>query len=129
MSYIEKKLFMNQHSYMSCRFYTLSSIPIIAIKWNAQLTPIQVEPFVQPTGPRVHIPSMAKEIFFLFFTSSILEHIVEQSNRYAAQCKGEQFEMWQPITVEELCAYLGFMVLMGIARLPCLRDYWKKDVI
>ena len=72
---------------------------------------------------------MAKEIFFLFFTSSILEHIVEQSNRYAAQCKGEQFETWQPITVEELCAYLGFMVLMGIARLPCLRDYWKKDVI
>ena len=38
------------------------------IKWEAKLTPIQSEPFVQPTGPRVDIPSLAKEIFFLFFT-------------------------------------------------------------
>lgn len=88
-----------------------------------------MEPFVQPTGPRVDIPSMAKEIFFLFFTSSVLEHIVEQSNKYAAECMGEQFQTWQPITVEELCAYFGFMILMGIVRLPSLGDYWKKDVI
>ena len=72
-------------------------------------TPIQIEPFVQPTGPRVNIPSLAKEIFFLFFTSSVLEHIVEQSNKYAAECMGEQFQTWQPITVDELCAYFGFM--------------------
>ena len=62
---------------------------------------------------------MAKEIFFLFYPASVLENIVEQNNRYAAECKREQFQMWQPITVEELCAYLGFMVLMGIGQLLC----------
>ena len=31
--------------------------------------------------------------------------------------------------MEELCAYLGFMILMGIVRLPTLRDYWKKDEV
>ena len=42
---------------------------------------------------------------------------------------GEQFQTWQPITVDELCAYFGFMILMGIVRLPSLGDYWKKDMI
>ena len=54
---------------------------------------------------------------------------MEQSNKYAAECMGEQFQMWQPITVEELCAYFGFMILIGIVRLPSLGDYWKKDMI
>ena len=29
--------------------------------------------------------------------------------------------------VDELCAYMGFMILMGIVRLPWIADYWKKD--
>ena len=52
-----------------------------------------------------------------------------ESNRYAQECKGELFATWQPITVEELLAYMGFMVLMGIVRLPRTEDYWKKDAI
>ena len=34
-----------------------------------------------PTGRTVSIPGVVKEIFFLFFTSSLLEHIIEQSNK------------------------------------------------
>ena len=99
------------------------------IKWTGKLTPIEVQPFGEPTGPRVNIPSSVKDMFFLFFTSTILEHIVVESNRYAAQCMGELFENWKPITVEELCAYFGFMILMGIVRLPRFDDYWRKDAI
>ena len=33
------------------------------------------------------------------------------------------------ITVEELCAYMGFMLLMGIVHLPSLYDYWKNDEV
>lgn len=97
------------------------------IKWSASLTRIKVKPFNITSGPRGIIPSLVKEIFFLFFTSSILEHIVEESNRYAAVCMGDRFHTWQPITVDELCAYLGFMLLMGIVNLPSIYDYWKKD--
>ena len=84
------------------------------------------------SNPRVHesiSPAWPKRSFSSFFTSSVLEHIVEQSNKYAAECMGEQFQTWQPITVDELCAYFGFMILMGIVRLPSLGDYWKKDMI
>ena len=52
-----------------------------------------------------------------------------ESNRYAQECKGELFTNWQPITVEELLAYMGFMILMGIVKLPRMEDYWKKDTI
>ena len=66
---------------------------------------------------------------FLFFTSSILEHIVRQSNMYAGEMMGERFAQWQLYTVEQLCAYFGFMILLGIVQLPTLSDYWKKDEV
>ena len=52
-----------------------------------------------------------------------------QSNICAGKMMGEQFAQWQLYTVVELCAYMGFMILMGIVRLPTLRDYWKKDEV
>ena len=70
------------------------------------------------------IPRSAKEIFFLFFTPTLLELIVEQTNKYAAECMGmEKYEKWDKLTVDELCAYMGFMLLMGIVHLPSLYDY------
>ena len=32
-----------------------------------------------------------------------------------------------PVTAAEIEAFLGFMILMGINRLPALRDYWRCD--
>ena len=54
---------------------------------------IKVEEFKQKPGPKVTIPGLVKEIFFLFFTTPLLELIVEESNRYAAECMGpEKYE-------------------------------------
>ena len=33
----------------------------------------------------------------------------------------------EKVTETELEAYFGFMILMGIVRLPSIYDYWKKD--
>ena len=41
----------------------------------------------------------------------------------------ERYSQWQIITIEELQAYMGFMILMGIVRLPALDDYWKVDEV
>ena len=38
-----------------------------------------------------------------------------------------KYILWNKITVEELKAFLGFCVLMGINSLPALKDYWKRD--
>jgi hypothetical protein len=81
----------------------------------------------------VPIPRSAKEIFFLFFTHTLLELIVEQTNKYAAECVGEEkFGKSNKVTVDELCAYMRFMrfrLLMGIVHLPSLYDYWKNDEV
>ena len=67
---------------------------------------------------------------FLFFTPTLLELIVEQTNKYAAECMGqEKYEKWDKVTVEELCAYMGFMLLIGIVHLPSLYDYWRNDEV
>ena len=34
---------------------------------------------------------------------------------------------WNPITDEELRAFFGFSILMGINHLPAIDDYWSRD--
>ena len=85
--------------------------------------------FKQKPGPKLTIPGIVKEIF-LFFTTPLLELIVEESNRYAAECMGpEKYDKRTEITVEEVCAYMGFMLLMGIVHLPSFDGYWKNDKV
>ena len=38
-----------------------------------------------------------------------------------------KYLLWNKITVQELKAFLGFRILMGINSLPALKDYWKRD--
>ncbi len=49
-----------------------------------------------------------------------MERIVKESNAYAMG--DEKYDKWSKITVEELKAFLGFSVLMGINHLPSLND-------
>ena len=50
--------------------------------------------------------------------------IVTQSNAYATE-KGYSLEL----TIEELQAFLGINLVMGMLRLPQVRDYWANDEI
>lgn len=87
-----------------------------------------VQPFTDSVGPCLILPSSPVGIFRLFFTASILEYITEQTNLYASQCMStEEFQSWEIVTVAELEAFFGFMILMGIVQLPSLLDYWSKD--
>ena len=64
------------------------------------------------------------------FTTPFLDMIVAQSNLYAKQVMGEEkYGKWEKITRDELRAYIGFCILMGIAHLPALDDYWSTDPV
>ena len=98
------------------------------VKWTNELKPVVVDPFTAPTGPTLTLPTSPIATFLLFFTESFFEMIVVETNRYARTCMGEEeFIKWTNVTIDELKAYIGFKILMGIIRLPSLYDYWKKD--
>ena len=81
-------------------------------------------------GPTVTVPDTPLAIFKLFFTANIIQYIVDQTNKYALQCMSQVvYASWIPVTVAELEAYMGFMILMGIVQLPSVYDYWKRDPI
>ena len=58
-------------------------------------------------------PTISKGTFLPLLYSYLLELIVEQTNKYAAECMGlKKLEKWDKVTVDELCAYVVFMLLM-----------------
>ena len=98
-------------------------------EWSKKLKPVTIPQFSSPVGPTVPIPDTALRIFEMFFTPSILTHIVNKSNTYAHQVLGDGFGRYQQLTVEELRAYFGFCMLMAVNHLPATEDYWKRDPI
>ena len=88
---------------------------------------LNLHPFTSPVGPNVDISSPL-EVFDLFFSPDLLEEIVKQSNEYVKIVMGaEKYDKWAKMTAEELKAFLGFSILMGINHLPSLNDYWSQD--
>ena len=83
-------------------------------------------PFVGATGPSVPISRNPIDLFSLFFDDDVIGTIVRETNRYAEQCLVETTKTWST-NAEEIRAYIGFNILMGINRLPEIRDYWAKD--
>ena len=101
------------------------------IEWNPESNPpVKVIPFKeypQPYGPSFLAPSSLLQLFHVFFTTELLSSITTETNLYAEICLKEAYETWDKVTVEELQAYLGFMMLMGIVQLPSIRDYWSNS--
>ena len=98
----------------------------IGLKWRSILKSVTVQPFAEQVGPTFDVSLSPSAVFKQFFTDDICAHIVEQSNFYAHQVLGsDKYSKWNPITVEELRAYFGFRICMGIVHLPAMRHYWS----
>ena len=63
-------------------------------------------------------------LFSLFFDDSLVSMIVDETNRYAEQALQGTDKVWLT-NAEEIWAYMGFMILMGINHLPEIQDYWS----
>ena len=53
----------------------------------------------------------------------MIEKICKETNKYAHQ---KQHRKWKNVTVDEVKAYLGILLLMGVVQLPGYRHYWSK---
>ena len=62
-------------------------------------------------------------LFSLFFYDTVVDLIVEETNRYSEQTL-QGTEEWST-DAAEIRAYMGFMILMGINQLPEIQHYWS----
>lgn len=66
-------------------------------------------------------------MFKMFFTDEILD-VVRETNRYARQkLEGQALDKWQDVTLNEIKAFLGVCIVMGVNSLPSTADYWSSD--
>ena len=74
-------------------------------------------PFTSSVGPTIPIPESALEVFELFFTPTVVEEIVDQTNRNAEEAMGsEAYVSWKTISEEDIRAFNDFSILMGITN-------------
>ena len=101
--------------------------------WSEMTRNIGIEPFMQDTGPNV--ANLAengtpKDFFFELFKPTMIETIVEQTNKYARDmiaAKPNGDRLWEETNPAEIRAYLGVLILMGIHSLPRDKMYWSCD--
>ena len=85
----------------------VTPLPTSRTEW---LTPTIIKQFTSTTGPTVDVPESPLEVFELFFSDDLLDIIVEETNRYAAQVMGdERYREWKKITKEEVKAFFWFL--------------------
>ena len=77
-----------------------------------------------PFGTDIHDPF---KLFSLFFTDELMDKLVEWTNKHTELYPPdeEHARAWQPTCKQELYAYLGVLIHMGITIESSIEDYWK----
>ena len=69
-------------------------------------------------------------MFELFYTPELLQEIVKQTNKYAEEVMDDvKYAKYKQISVADLKAFLGFILLMGLNSFPSVEDYWRKSEV
>ncbi|XP_051500241.1 uncharacterized protein LOC127409604 isoform X1 [Myxocyprinus asiaticus] len=86
----------------------------------------------QPPGPQLVLERdyTPLQLFQLFFTSSVIETIVRNTNCYAEKrAKAGKKFLWVPLTVKEFHSYVALVVYMGLVKAKSLLDYWARKMM
>ena len=69
--------------------------------------------------------------FHLLLSEQFYDNLLTETNQYAHQQRTLKNDTspWNPVSREELMAFIGINIAMGIISLPCVDDYWSTDPI
>ena len=104
---------------------------LIGSSWSDRPHPIPtLQPFQLRQGPVHSLPLDATPLdyFHLFWGSDFFQLLSDQTNLYAEQRQRVKPDRrWYPTTPEEMRAFIGINVMMGIDRKPEVHHYWSTD--
>ncbi|XP_066602489.1 piggyBac transposable element-derived protein 4-like [Prorops nasuta] len=81
------------------------------------------EEFTSVSGVNQNIKNFTRQnVYHLFLTNDILEHIVTETNRF-----GEEDSSFKEVSVEELEVYFALIILISTVQKPTLQSYWSTD--
>lgn len=110
----------------------ISDICLDTLFWSKNEIPVKVKEFTLKEGPTFDKMNTnnCMDYFNKMLPQTIFEVIVNETNIYARQKiknSNDINKIWKDVTLQELYAYIGCRILMGISKLPSLDDYWSTD--
>ena len=103
---------------------------LIGEKWSEKLQHIQVRAFTKVPGPVHQLGADASPLDFLelLWDPRFFDLLADETNRYA-QLKqvSKPNRKWYPTTPEEMRAFVGVNILMGIDQKAEIAHYWSTD--
>ncbi|XP_028403936.1 piggyBac transposable element-derived protein 4-like [Dendronephthya gigantea] len=95
-------------------------------EWKDSLSSVNVEDFTADFGPCHGLGQDAtpKDFFDLFFGDEFLDHVVHATISYARSKGDQNFSTDR----DEMSAFFGLNILIGINRLPRISLYWDSDI-
>lgn len=103
--------------------------------------PDEIQSFTEHCGPINPPPRTAEPVeYFRWLAAdgeqSIVGILVEETNRYAHQLLDSRSDdlgpharlrKWEDVSVEEMSAFLGLWLSMGIVKKPTIPSYWQNS--
>ena len=89
------------------------------------------KPFLETAGPTRRLDGLTEPIhyFLAFFTMNMVNDLVAQTNLYHDQKCPDNNDNFVPVCAEEIQAYIGVVIAMGLYKLPKIDDYWRTNGI
>ena len=89
-----------------------------------------VRPFEESPGPIHQLAQDATplDFFSLFWEPPLFQTLSDETNLYATQRQVQKPDhKWYPTSPQEIRAFIGINMIMGIDRKPALAHYWSTD--
>jgi len=102
------------------------------VNWSEQdATPQQFD-FQGDSGVKATVADWTDpySIFCVFFTTSLIQMIVQETNRYADEMLPHTKTVWAPVSADDIImCFLALLLMMGNVRKPTLKSYWSTDAM